>query len=118
MAAKLFVGNLDFRTTRAELETLFGEAGPLRDVFLPLDRMTNQPRGFAFVEFESEEDATKAIEQFNGQELGGRRLRVNSAEERPPQPGGFSRAPFAPPGGGMSKPKGSRRNVRARKRSL
>ncbi len=132
MAAKLFVGNLDFNTTRSELEQLFAQAGQLRDVFLPTDRETNRPRGFAFVEFENDEDATQAIERFNGHELSGRALRVNAAEERPRGGGG---APFNGGGGGgggfgadkqkgggdrfgSNKPKGSRRNIRAGKRSL
>ncbi len=127
MAAKLFVGNLDLKTTRAELEALFGEVGPLREVFLPLDRESGSPRGFAFVEYESEEVAAQAIERFNGHELGGRALRVNPATERPaggrpPTSRGFGAdAPrFGPPRGGFGggKPKGSRRNVRAKKRSL
>lgn len=131
MASKIFVGNLNFNTTREELETLFSEAGQIRDVFLPTDRETGRPRGFAFVEYETEEDASKAIERFNGQELGGRQLRVNIAEERPRRVGGFGgggdrsfgggggfgRRPGGG-GGGGGKSKGSRRNIRARKRGF
>jgi RNA recognition motif-containing protein len=119
MSTKLFVGNLDFHTTRTDLEAFFGEVGPLRDVFLPLDRATSRPRGFAFVEYDTESDALIAIEKFNGQELGGRAIRVNAAEERAPQTGGFTRS-APPPSGGRSgaKPKGSRRNLRSKKRSL
>ena len=127
MAAKLFVGNLDPKTTRAELEALFGQEGPLREVFLPLDRVSGEPRGFAFVEYESEEVATRAIERFNGHELGGRPLRVNPATDRPagsgrpPSPGRSAESSHGgPPRGGFGagKPKGSRRNLRAKKRSL
>ena len=105
MPSKVFVGNLDFNTTRDEVQSLFSQVGAVRDVFLPNDRETGRPRGFAFVEFENDEDAAKAIEKFNGYELGGRALRVNAAEDRPRRSGG-------------GKNKGSRRNVRAKKRSL
>ncbi len=133
MAAKVFVGNLDFNTTKTEVQTLFSEVGEVRDVFLPMDRESGRPRGFAFVEFASDEDAAKAIEKFNGHQMGGRALRVNMADERPRTPrasfdGG--RPSFSGGGGGgggwgdggdrfaPAKPKGSRRNIRAKKRSL
>ena len=134
MASKLFVGNLDFKTTKEEVETLFAQVGSIRDVFIPMDRGTGRPRGFAFVEYETEEEAEQAIERFNNYELSGRALRVNLAAERPP---GVGRMPFTGGGGfgsssgggspfgggggggfGGGKPKGSRRNIRAKKRSL
>ena len=123
MSSKVFVGNLDFKTTRDEVQTLFSQIGPIRDVFLPTDRESGRPRGFAFVEFESEEDAQKAIERFNGYELSGRALRVNAAEDRPRggsgsggyRPGGFDSGDRFPPPG---KSKGSRRNIRSKKRSI
>ena len=127
VSTKLFVGNLDFKTTQGELQALFSQVGPVSDVFLPNDRATGRPRGFAFVEYESEDHAREAIERFNNFELGGRALRVNAAEERRPggggpRPsfGGFGPHPGGGEGGGFGggKPKGSRRNVRARKRSL
>ena len=83
MSAKVFVGNLDFNTTKDEVQSLFSQIGEIKDVFLPMDRESGRPRGFAFVEFASDEDAAKAIEKFNGYELGGRALRVNAAEDRP-----------------------------------
>src|SRR3989442_15306195 len=83
MSAKVFVGNLDFRTSKDEVQSLFSQIGAIKDVFFPTDRESGRPRGFAFVEFESEEDAQKAIEKFNGYELSGRALRVNAAEDRP-----------------------------------
>jgi cold-inducible RNA-binding protein len=126
VSSKVFVGNLEFSTTKDQLETLFAEAGSVVDVFLPSDRATGRPRGFAFVEYSSEEEAEVAIKRFDGYELGGRSLRVNAAEARSPSPGGGRGGGFnpgfgpnAPPnrfGGGKSK--GSRRNVRAKKRSL
>jgi RNA recognition motif-containing protein len=122
VSSKVFVGNLEFSTTREEIETLFSEAGPVIDVFLPADRATGKPRGFAFVEYASDSEAAAAIERFDGYELGGRALRVNAAQARASRPGGFTPGPgfsSAPPGrfaGGKSK--GSRRNLRAKKRSL
>ncbi|HVR39574.1 MAG TPA: RNA-binding protein [Thermoanaerobaculia bacterium] len=140
MASKVFVGNLNFKTTREEVEGLFTQVGKPRDVFLPTERGTGRPRGFAFVEFESDEEAQKAIEQFNGYELGGRALRVNLAEDRPRMGGGgpgggggYGGGGHGGGGGGYGggggggddrfgggggKNKGSRRNIRARKRGL
>ena len=128
MAAKVFVGNLDFNTSKTEVQTLFAEVGEIRDVFLPTDRESGRPRGFAFVEFETDEQAQKAIEKFNGYELGGRALRVNAAEDRPRGAGGRGPRPSfgagggdyagGGGGGGAGKPKGSRRNIRGKKRSL
>jgi len=128
LSSKLFVGNLEFSTTREQLDALFSEAGTIVDLFLPSDRATGKPRGFAFVEFASETEAAAAIQRFDGYELNGRTLRVNQAEARAPRPprhdggsgsySGFTpdRAPFG--GGGGGKSKGSRRNLRAKKRSL
>jgi RNA recognition motif-containing protein len=118
------VGNLNFRTMQDEIRSLFSEVGEVVDVFLPSDRATGRPRGFAFVEFSDEASARAAIQRFDGYELGGRNLRVNAAEAqrpRPQQPGRYFSpepppAPFAFAPGGKSK--GSRRNLRARKRSL
>jgi RNA recognition motif-containing protein len=142
MASKVFVGNLNFNTTREELETLFGQAGAITDVYLPTDRDTGRPRGFAFVTFGDEAAAKDAITRFNGHELGGRQLRVNEAEDRRrPSAGGGPRFSGGPGGGGYGggyegggdrdggyggdrggfgggKPKGSRRNIRAKKRAL
>lgn len=124
MTSKLFVGNLDFKATRQEVEDLFAEVGEVEEVFLPTDRATGRPRGFAFVTFVNEDHAEEAIERFNGYELSGRELRVNAAEERPPRPsfGGGGGGGFGGGGGGgrggTGKPKGSRRNIRGKKRSL
>jgi RNA recognition motif-containing protein len=88
MGSKVFVGNLDYNTRKEEVQGLFVQVGEIRDVFLPTDRETGRPRGFAFVEFANDEDAAKAIEKFNGYQLGGRALRVNAAEDRPRGAGG------------------------------
>ncbi len=124
MGTKVFVGNLSFDTTRERLQELFTQAGEVTEVAMPTDRMSGRPRGFAFVSFATEEAAAAAIQKLDGQELDGRNLRVNEASAERPQRsfgGGFSR-PFAgggrPGGPGGGRPKGSRRNVRARKRSI
>jgi RNA recognition motif-containing protein len=88
-------------------------------VTLPTDRDTGRPRGFAFVEFASAEQAEAALARFNQQELNGRALRIDAASERTaggggPRPGGYGDRPSAP----RSRPKGSRRNLRARKRGF
>ncbi len=95
---------------------------------MPSDRNTGRPRGFAFVEFATQEEAAKAIETFDGKDLDGRPLKINEAEERrrsfsPSRPqGGGGDGPFGGGGGGggprPAKPKGSRRNLRRKKRSL
>ncbi len=136
---KIFVGNLSFETTEQELARLLSEIGRVVRVHVGTDRETGRSRGFAFVEFPSELEATEAIRRFDGFDFGGRRLRVNDAEDRPPRPAGSRPAPARPAfsvphdayaagdpfepdmgrGGGRSfKSKGSRRGLRARKRSL
>jgi RNA recognition motif-containing protein len=80
--AKIYVGNLPFTTTDAELRTLFAEHGTVESVSLPTDRDTGRPRGFAFVEM-NQTDAARAIQSLNGKDMGGRALRVNPAEDKP-----------------------------------
>jgi RNA recognition motif-containing protein len=88
ISAKVFVGNLSYSTTAEELTQVLSEAGQVVDVYIPTDRATGRPRGFAFATFSSETEAAKAIELFNQREVGGRRLNVNPAEERPRRPPG------------------------------
>ena len=141
---KVFVGNLSFNTTQDRLNEAFASAGRVVSVHIGTDRETGRSRGFAFVEFSSDEEAQRAISSFNDFELDGRKLRVNPAEDRPPRRAGGGGAPpsFGAPrsfndfpreqpsddgfgggfGGGFgkpfNKPKGSRRGIRGRKRSL
>jgi cold-inducible RNA-binding protein len=109
---KVFIGNLSFDTTREQLETLLAPIGEISDLAMPTDRSTGRPRGFAFATFATDEIAAQAIQRLDGVELGGRNLRVNEATERPVGGGGGGRP--GPP----SRPKGSRRNIRGRKRSI
>ena len=88
MGKKLYVGNLAFQTTSQELQQLFGQAGTVQSASVVEDRDTGRSRGFAFVEMSSEEEATSAIDQFNGKEVGGRALKVNEAKPRENRGGG------------------------------
>jgi len=88
MSTKLYVGNLAFQTTSQELEQLFGTAGTVQSASVVEDRDTGRSRGFAFVEMSSESEATSAIAQFNGKEVGGRALKVNEAKPRENRGGG------------------------------
>lgn len=83
MAVRLFVGNLPYSATEAELREHFGAVGEVSGVWLPLDRETGKPRGFAFVEFDDRAVAEQAVRQFNNQPFGGRPISVNEA--RPPE---------------------------------
>jgi cold-inducible RNA-binding protein len=168
ISAKVFVGNMSFKTTKEELTELLSQVGTIVDVHIPTDRESGRPRGFAFVRFSTDDEAAEAIKRFNGFEFAGRRLNINQAEDRPrrtdgagPPPrreggpprdaGGGRDRPMddarpprsfaAPPppeppdpvrddfeyrrspdeeddSGGRPRPKGSRRGLRARKRSL
>jgi len=88
MSTKLYVGNLAFQTTSQDLEQLFGQAGTVQSASVVEDRDTGRSRGFAFVEMSSQEEATSAIEQFNGKDVGGRSLKVNEAKPRENRSGG------------------------------
>jgi RNA recognition motif-containing protein len=82
MAMKLYVGNLSFQTSSEDLQQLFSQAGTVESASVVEDRDTGRSRGFGFVEMASKEEGEKAIEQFNGTDLGGRNLTVNEARPR------------------------------------
>ena len=88
MSKKIYVGNLPFSTTDAELRRLFEQHGTVDTVNVITDRETGRPRGFAFVEMSDPQSASAAIEVLNGRELDGRPLRVNEAQERARSGGG------------------------------
>ncbi|WCJ34460.1 RNA-binding protein CP29B chloroplastic [Euphorbia peplus] len=96
---KLFVGNLPFTVDSAQLASLFENAGNVEMVEVIYDKTTGRSRGFGFVTMSSAEEVEAAARQFNGYELDGRQLRVNSG---PPPP----RDSFAPRGGGGGGPRG------------
>ena len=88
MATKLFVGNLSFSTTSADLESLFGQAGSVVSANVITDKFTGRSRGFGSVEMANTQDAQSAIERFNGTELQGRALTVNEAKPQERSGGG------------------------------
>ena len=79
---KLYVGNLSFSTTESAVEDAFGAYGTVVSVNLISDRETGRPRGFGFVEMSSPEEAAAAREALDGQQLDGRNLRVDEAQDR------------------------------------
>jgi len=115
LAVRLFVGNLAYSTTEADLRTYFGAVAPPSQVVLPVDRETGRPRGFAFVEFQDRGHAEQAIQKFNGQVFNGRPLAVSEARAREdrgpggPRPGGPPSGPrpggFGPRPGGFGGPR-------------
>jgi RNA recognition motif-containing protein len=88
MNKKLFVGGLPYATTDEELKTHFAQAGNVISAQIVMDRMTGRSKGFGFVEMETDEEATKAIEMFNGTDFGGRSLAVNEARPKTDRPRG------------------------------
>jgi hypothetical protein len=99
MGRRLFVGNLNFKTTSEDLKELFGSAGNCEWATVMMDRVTGKSRGFGFVEMATDEEAQKAISQLNGQDLQGRNLNINEARERTAGGGGGG-APREYSGGG------------------
>ncbi len=85
---KMYVGNLSFDTTKEDLEAAFSQFGTVTDAHVPQDRDSGRPRGFAFVTMDSKESMTAAIEALDGQEIGGRTIKVNEARPREDRGGG------------------------------
>lgn len=92
---KLYVGNLSYESSEEDLKNLFSQAGSVQEAVIIKDKFTNRSKGFGFVEMSTEEEAKKAVEEFNGKELNSRNITV--AEARPQRPrtergsGGFNR---------------------------
>jgi len=89
MGRKLYVGNLPYEIGESDLQQLFAEAGTVDTVNVMRDMATGRARGFAFVEMGTDDEAQKAIRQFNEYSMGGRNLTVNEARPRPERSGGF-----------------------------
>ncbi len=102
MGKKIFVGNLSFDTTSADLEKLFGEVGACESASVVTDRATGRSRGFGFVEMSSASEAQSAINTLNGREVQGRNINVSEAKER-------SSSDRGRPGGGGGGGGGGRR---------
>lgn len=84
---KLYVGNLPFTATEDSIRALFAPHGTVEKLSLITDRDTGRPRGFGFIEMSSS-DAARAVQALNGQDFGGRALKVNEAQERDRPSGG------------------------------
>lgn len=91
METRLFVGNLSFKVTEDDLLDIFSPYGDVMQVRIINDRETGRPRGFGFVTMASKEEADKAIEGLNKQEIEGRALTVNIARPREERPRNYSR---------------------------
>jgi RNA recognition motif-containing protein len=85
---KIFVGNLSYQATQEELEAMFSAYGTVDQVSVITDRVTGQPRGFAFVEMPDSAQAATAIQEINGREIKGRAVNVNEARPREERGGG------------------------------
>ena len=83
MAKKLFVGNLPFTMADADLNTIFSAYGTVTSANVVIDKFSKRSKGFGFVEFESEEDAMKAMEALNNSEQMGRNIAVKEALPKP-----------------------------------
>lgn len=97
---KLYIGNLSFQTTESGLTSVFEKYGPIASCTIIKDRMTNESKGFGFVELENDESADSAINELNGQELDGRQMKVNEARPKEDRPSGGGGGGFR--GGGRS----------------
>jgi RNA recognition motif-containing protein len=82
MNRRLYVGNLSFQTTEQELQDLFQEVGQVETCNLITDKVTGKSRGFGFVQMVTDDEAQKAIDEFDGKEVDGRTLKVNEARPR------------------------------------
>lgn len=82
MGRRLYIGNLSYNTTEMDLRDVFGQMGTVAEAKVVMDRDSGRPRGFAFVEMSSDQEAQEAIAQLDGRELGGRAIKVNEAQER------------------------------------
>lgn len=78
---KLYVGNLPYNATEADLETLFGQYGAIESAVVITDRASGRSKGFGFITFDNANDANNALE-LNGNDMGGRKLNVSQAKEK------------------------------------
>ena len=88
MGQKLYVGNLSYSVSSSDLEQMFTQHGAVTSAEVIQDRATGESKGFGFVEMGSAEEAQAAINALDGQEHGGRALKVNEAKPRAPRSGG------------------------------
>lgn len=88
MDTKLYVGNLSYNTTEADLRDLFSQAGTIQQIDMIMDRDTGRPKGFAFITMSTQAEAEAAIRMFNQKSVAERELTVNIARPREERPGG------------------------------
>ena len=88
--SKIYVGNLPFSADETSVRDMFAQHGTVDSIAMIMDRDTGRPRGFAFVEM-PRADAARAIQNLNGQDMGGRPLKVNEAQDKPRGGGGAQR---------------------------
>lgn len=103
MGKRIYCGNLSFQSSEDDIRALFTAHGEVTNIHVVMDRETGRPRGFAFVEMATDEQAATAIRALDGQNAGGRNLKVNEAqprEERGGGGGGGSRGGYSGGGGG------------------
>jgi RNA recognition motif-containing protein len=101
MGNRIYIGNMSWDTTQETLTAALTAGGrEVKDVHIVNDRETGRPRGFAFAEFNNEQDAQAAIAELDGKDLDGRALKVNEAQERKPGGGGGGRGGGGGYGGG------------------
>jgi RNA recognition motif-containing protein len=97
MGKKLYVGNLPYSTTEADLTDAFGQCGTVESVRIITDRESGRSKGFGFVEMSTDDEAAEAISRLNGADSGGRKMTVTEARPQAPREGGGGRGGF---GGG------------------
>ena len=100
MGKKLYVGNLSYEVSSSDLEQLFSPHGTVESANVIMDRDTNRSKGFGVVEMGSDSEAQAAISALDGQDQGGRALKVNEAKPREPRSGGGGRGGYGGGGGG------------------
>ncbi|MCX7942911.1 MAG: RNA-binding protein [Deltaproteobacteria bacterium] len=88
MNKKLYVGNLPYSSTEDELKEMFGKIGSVESVSIVTDRFSGKSKGFGFVQMANEDDASKAISELSGKEIGGRRIIVSEARSEGGRKGG------------------------------
>jgi RNA recognition motif-containing protein len=107
VVTKVFVGNLSFQATNADIEDLFSQVGAVASVNVITDKFTGKSRGFGFVEMTTPQEAQEAITRLNGADLHGRALTVNEAKPQQERSGG-GRSSFGDRGGTWNKSSGDR----------
>ncbi len=100
MGKKLYVGNLSYDVSSADLEALLSPHGTIQSAEVIMDRDTGRSKGFGFVEMDSDAEAQAAISALDGQDQGGRAIKVNEAKPREPRSGGGGGGGYGGGGGG------------------